>query len=298
MEVSDKLLVVYERLVELKSSGVKMKDIAEAIKFSPSVLSALYSTVLPIYKKTLAESSHDQALDYAISQVNNVSKRRLMSNIDDVYSDLQSYKISNYEQKVPFVDSLISEINHSEKISGNIDGIYLSYSQSSAIGRQMKVEPYLIRTSDDGKNLIVARKNTAGAVHEGFGILRENRNLYILFSESSGSFFAPVSVMLQLPFIESPSIIKGLYICLDVANNPIARRIALKKVSQRICINELEKIDSMLIDEDMLDDDQRLFFEYTCGVQDAIRMCTLPSRNFTASDLAKEKEIISIFSRE
>ena len=44
------LVEVYERLKHLKEQeGVKMKDIAAATGWAPSVLSALYATVLPTF---------------------------------------------------------------------------------------------------------------------------------------------------------------------------------------------------------------------------------------------------------
>ena len=40
---------IYERIAFLRQKGVKMKEMAEQANMSPSVLSALYSTVLPAY---------------------------------------------------------------------------------------------------------------------------------------------------------------------------------------------------------------------------------------------------------
>jgi hypothetical protein len=38
---------IYDRITYLRQKGMKMKDIAGCIDFAPSVLSALYTTVLP-----------------------------------------------------------------------------------------------------------------------------------------------------------------------------------------------------------------------------------------------------------
>ena len=60
-----------------------MKEIADHTQMAASVLSSLYSSVLPTFigevKKGIAE---EEALDYALSQVNNVSKKRLLGNLD------------------------------------------------------------------------------------------------------------------------------------------------------------------------------------------------------------------------
>ena len=43
----EELKEIYDRMTFLRQKGVKMKDMAERAGFSPSVLSAIYSTVLP-----------------------------------------------------------------------------------------------------------------------------------------------------------------------------------------------------------------------------------------------------------
>jgi lambda repressor-like predicted transcriptional regulator len=42
---------IYERISFLRQKGIKMKEMAEQAGISPSVLSAIYSTVLPAYLK-------------------------------------------------------------------------------------------------------------------------------------------------------------------------------------------------------------------------------------------------------
>lgn len=42
---------IYERISFLRQKGIKMKGMAEQAGISPSVLSAIYSTVLPAYLK-------------------------------------------------------------------------------------------------------------------------------------------------------------------------------------------------------------------------------------------------------
>ena len=47
----EELKEIYERMTFLRQKGIKMKDMAERAGFSPSVLSAIYSTVLPYRKR-------------------------------------------------------------------------------------------------------------------------------------------------------------------------------------------------------------------------------------------------------
>jgi len=78
----DDLKEIYERIKLLRRKGVKMKDIAESTGFTPSVLSALFTTVMPEYFKNIDKGmAEDEALDKAVMWVNNVSKKRLLGSL-------------------------------------------------------------------------------------------------------------------------------------------------------------------------------------------------------------------------
>ena len=70
---------LYRRIEYLRNNGIKMKEIADCAGMAPSILSSLYTTVLPTYFEELKNCSHEEALDHAIVLVNNISKRRLLS---------------------------------------------------------------------------------------------------------------------------------------------------------------------------------------------------------------------------
>ena len=70
---------LYRQIEYLRNNGIKMKEIADCAGMAPSILSSLYTTVLPTYFEELKNCSHEEALDHAIVLVNNISKRRLLS---------------------------------------------------------------------------------------------------------------------------------------------------------------------------------------------------------------------------
>ena len=73
------LIEIYRRIEYLRNNGLKMKEIADYVDMAPSVLSALYSSVLPTYVTSLKQGhSEEDSLDLALAQVNNVSKKRLL----------------------------------------------------------------------------------------------------------------------------------------------------------------------------------------------------------------------------
>lgn len=49
------LIEIYRRIEYLRNNGLKMKEIADYVDMAPSVLSALYSSVLPTYVTSLKQ---------------------------------------------------------------------------------------------------------------------------------------------------------------------------------------------------------------------------------------------------
>lgn len=63
-----------------------MKDISEETNIASSVLSSLYSSVLPVYVNLRSNGEDpEKSLDQALQQVNNVSKRKLLGCLDALY---------------------------------------------------------------------------------------------------------------------------------------------------------------------------------------------------------------------
>lgn len=78
----EELKVIYDRVTFLRQKGVKMKDIAERAGMTSSVLSAIYSTVLPAFFKNAEKGMEaDEALSQALVWVNNVSKKRSLGSL-------------------------------------------------------------------------------------------------------------------------------------------------------------------------------------------------------------------------
>ena len=85
---------IYERISFLRQKGIKMKEMAEQAGISPSVLSAIYSTVLPAYlKNTEKGENEDEALNNALVWVNNVSKKKLLGSLANLKNSLFAMEI-------------------------------------------------------------------------------------------------------------------------------------------------------------------------------------------------------------
>ena len=149
----NELIEIYKRIEYLRNNGVKMKEIADHTQMAASVISSLYSSVLPTYigevKKGIAE---EEALDYALSQVNNVSKKRLLGSLESMKARLLELEPpqEGEKRKSPFWEMMAKESRASAQKANNYSGIYMSYSLSSAADA-LKVEPYLIAASENNE---------------------------------------------------------------------------------------------------------------------------------------------------
>lgn len=271
-----------------------MKDVANRIDLAPSVLSALYATVLPDYCQELEISGHYDALEHALAQVNNISKKRLLSKLDSILEQLADFnpEIKIKESSHPFIHQLLSEMNHRSTQKSHLEGIYLGYSISSS-EEAMKIEPYRIFRSENASQLGIARKSVFGAMHEGLGILQKHQVLYGLFNEVQEPDFALVSLYLQLPFSEKPSMLKGLYMSLDYNKNPIARRIVLIKVSDETSPEAYEAHEARLVLGNEISPEEKVYFDYSCERSDSLRMCAIPAPKMDERDLISEKKCLS-----
>ena len=300
MTEQKQLTEIYERLKQLRREGVKMKDIAVFADVSPSVLSALYATVLPEFCGRVGEKGFDRALDDALAQVNNLSRKRLFEMIDGLHARLQGFseRTSASPHKVhPFLRFLREATAASAAKLGNLAGIYMSYSCSSSV-RALKAEPFYFALADDGQSFIVGRKSIHGSIREGVGVIQERQIMYLLFNAFQEPNMSLATVYLQLPFLENIRYLRGLYLVPDYNKNPIARRIVLVKLSGDYSPEAFERVEAGIIMQDRFSDEQELIFNYTCERTDYIKMCTLPSPKLDLRDLQAEKKLLDAEARE
>ncbi len=282
----------YELINELRQKGVKMKDIANYINLSSSVVSALYSTVLPTFINNKEKLGAEEALDYAISQVNNVSKKKLLITISDIYQRLLSLKPNQeYSPTDTFIATLDRFVKKVDNTIFNYLGIYNSYSLSSARDA-LKVEPFILSAGDSGE-ISVVRKNAYNTINTGVAIVANGHSMYILLNESNENQLALVTIYLQLPFYEKATFLRGLYITLDYNRNPIGRRILFVKKSNLTDSPELETMEGEILDKETLNDEMKAYYDYVSGTSDVIKMCSIPFPKFDLDDLIMEKMILS-----
>ncbi len=184
----EELREIYDRMTFLRQRGVKMKEMAEKAGLASSVLSAIYSTVLPAYfRNTEKGMEADAALDAALVWVNNVSKKKLLGSLatlkEAVFTIDFNVKTGAAGGRNPFLMQLEGNVADSVKRISNVSGTYVSYSLSSG-SRSLKVEPYLIAPAESGGYVEVGHNNAYGATHWGVGLMNGYSHLYLMFNEN------------------------------------------------------------------------------------------------------------------
>lgn len=293
----DELKQIYERISYLRTKGVKMKDIAESTQIVPSVLSALYSTVLPAYIKNRDKGmEEEEALDNSLVWVNNISKKKLLNMLpklkEGIFNFDMTVKSKDTNTVIPFIETLIYNLHETVGRINTFSGIYMSYSISSS-SKVLKAEPYLIAPSEDGNYVEVGHNNAYGSTHWGAAFMNGTDHLYLMFNEKEKPQIALFNICLKLPMFDNPKYLKGVYTCLDYNYNPIARRILFVKVSDDVSRSEFLKIKGEVKPENDLNEVEKTYFHYTCQQEDVIRMCAIPAPQMNEQDLILEKKILS-----
>lgn len=293
----DSLKLIYERITYLRQHGMKMKEIASRAEVSPSILSAIYSTVIPAYTKRRAEGMDEhRALDEALVWVNNVSKKKLLALVQPLLSALAEMETPDNADTTQggtggnaYAMRLGRRMKEAATASDGLTGTYLSYSMSSAADR-LKIEPYLITPSEDGSCLRVVHNNAYGTTHEGFALMNGRTHMYLYFNETRAPQLSLFQICLRIPMYDRPPFLRGLYMCFDYNFNPIARRILFVKQSDDTDTDKFASLKGCLKRKDELDDKELTYYRYTCGAEDVLRMGNILHPTMTEEDLEEEKD--------
>ncbi len=286
---------LYKRIEYLRNNGTKMKEIADWVGMAPSVLSSLYTTVLPAYFESAKTMPQEEALDQALSLVNNVSKRKLLSGLENTLNRLDELEPAalHTQKGIPFIESLNEELSLSARKTTNICGLYTSYSLSSS-SDCLKCEPYIITLSDNKDHIRIGRLNAYDEVQWGIGVNGDPQNFYCMFSENPVPPLTLVTVYLQIPMFKKPRQRRGLYLGLDYNRNPIARRIIFIKHSDSTNMDDFLELKGAIIPKEELTEEQIPYYNYTCQPGDYIKTCSVPSPSLNEKDLEREKKILAI----
>ena len=179
--------------------------------------------------------------------------------------------------------------------AGVYTGLYLAYS-SSSFSDGLKVEPYMIASITDGDTMPkVYSQSMSGEYYTGVGLFSPFQIGYLMFNEQKRLQLALKVVYLQLPIIEYPNILKGIYLTHDYNRNPIARRILFIRQGDEIPLEEFANMRTEVIPKALLNNELIDYYNYTCEEGDVIKSMMLVSPEKDLNDLKREKELLKLF---
>lgn len=262
---------------------------------SERIVIALYDRPCPLILNRPKQCRRKRRSTRPLSLVNNVSKRKLLSGLENTLNRLDELEPAalHTQKGIPFIESLNEELSLSARKTTNICGLYTSYSLSSS-SDCLKCEPYIITLSDNKDHIRIGRLNAYDEVQWGIGVNGDPQNFYCMFSENPVPPLTLVTVYLQIPMFKNPRQLRGLYLGLDYNRNPVARRIVLIKESESTDIEEFLAMKNGLIAKEDFTPDKQSYYDYTCQTGDYIKMCTVPSLRMDESDLIKEKKMLAL----
>ncbi len=296
MRNMDRLQELYEQLRRLRAAGVKMKDIARSTGLPSSVLSSLYSSVLPAYSALVAEgTAGDDALDEAIRGVNNVSKRRLKDSIDGLckgVSAVETSFVNSSDAASSFLGALSAAAGRYLVEAQAYSGLYTCYGFSAHAGC-MAAEPYMVRRVEAGDTVQrVCCRQVDGNLVEGICLFTPFLAGYMLFNGRSNARFALTAVCLRLPALSFPYYIKGISLSHDYNCNPTARRVILVREGDDIALDDFSRLEARVIAGEGLTGDLKAYYDYTCGEGDVVRSMVFTSPGKCLDDLFREKAVL------
>lgn len=296
--VTNQIIQINELLTKARQGGIQMKQLAEAVNVSPSVLSAFYRTVIPAFKDSITKMKYEDAIEYSFSLVNNISKSRFLPFLPNIVLAIEEITQRNvnevkYDDK-RFLDNFIQTVQNSQNSTNSIEGTYMTYSISSS-EKSMKCEPMII--SRTASSMIkVSRLSTHHIIQEGFGMVADHQSLTIILNEAKYPKYYPLTIQINIPMCFNPKIYRGIFMTLDSSSHPIARRIIIKKISDNASSIELQEIKAELMMPNVINTSElKDYFEYLCDRNDILRVSVIPEPTADIRDLKIEKKILKLY---
>lgn len=296
-EQMDSFISLYQNLKKLREGGIRMKEIAEEVNVASSVLSSLYSSVLPTYVQLVHNGKDsDSALEEALQLVNNVSRRKLVSCVDELLqrTTAMDYRLFTNAKRCSFWSDMEKESIKNYEQANIYAGVYRAYSRSSYCDG-MKIEPYMIATTKDsnyGSNIFC--QNWEGKTYVGSGVFFPGQCGYLLFNEQQKLQLTLKTIHLQLPLLEQPVQMKGIYLTHDYNQNPIARRILFIRESEEVPFEEFCQRKTLVIPKQEISEQLMPYYNYTCQKEDYIRSFAMASPQNDENNLKLEKELLKL----
>jgi hypothetical protein len=279
---------------QLIDKGYRKKDIAALLETPAPVFSSLFKTILPILAEISPEDPNpEEKIQYAFSQVNNMSSSKTLQLLEEYVAKLEVTINKNLTQNQNFdYFSLLKQEAKSsyDFIKQYYEGLYEFYYLSSD-NNLVKKEPFLICANSVEKNIEVSKGNkNSRLLYRGIGLLSNHHTLTCQLSEANDNPQEHIMIHLSLPFIRKSEFLRGVFIAINYACQPLARKVVIKKAQDNWNEADIDKMETVYFNDDNSDEIKEIH-SYLTSEPGKIECFSIPNPKFDLEDLEQELKI-------
>lgn len=285
-----RFLQLIEELIEKKA--YKKKEISNHLQIAQPAFSSLASVVLP----AILELDEDlpnfkEEVKKCFKKVNNVSQKKVMHQMDQMIFTLEQLLNDNVlkQGSVNVYQVLQERANKSYGVVKNkFAGLWDCYYYSSNKDR-VKKEPFWIRFHETKKEIVVLKGNQNNTInYTGTAFMAENHTLVVQVVENSVKLNETLLMYFSVPIIDDVEFLRGMFIGLSYAQQPIARRVVLKKVADNCDLSFFSKIKT----DYAVSGEHFEIMQYLTDKSSFVQSVSLINPTFDEQDLVKELEML------
>ncbi|MCT4644775.1 MAG: hypothetical protein N4A74_07300 [Carboxylicivirga sp.] len=279
---------------QLNNKGYKKKDLAAILEIPAPVFSSLLNTILPLIAEIAPqEKRQEEKINYAFSQVNNMSPQKTLDALGDYTLKLEKALNTNLTltNHLDYLSLIKQQARNSyEYIKQYYEGVYHLYYVSSN-HYQIKCEPFLIKANPIEKTIEVLKGNQkSNLFYIGVAMLAGNHTLTIQLAEANESPQEFLMANLSLPFIRKSNYLRGTFNAVSYASQPIARKMVIHKLEKHSEPFDYHAMETVYFAKDEQSDIPEIH-QYLLSEPSKIECYSIPNPKFDAGDLIQELKI-------
>ena len=283
-------------ITKLRERGYKKKDIAAILEVPAPVLSNLINTILPTLCSISPETSNpEEQVQFAFSQVNNMSSTKTLQALKTYVQKLQSAvnNKGNLSDEKGYFTLLRQQTRDSYQfVKDYYQGTYNLYYISSNYGC-VKKEPFQIKANSIEKAIEIRKGNKKSAVqYKGIALANSKHSLNCQLVEDGSNPQENMSIILSLPFIHETNFLRGIILNLSYGRQPISRKIVLHKISSAQQPEAYQEIETRLFKKETPADIPEIH-NYLYDKPSKIECFAIPNPQFNFTDLTSEIDLIN-----
>lgn len=318
---SERFLELVDKLVNIK--GYKKKEIAKELGLAFPAFSGLCNTVLPEVAKLrvrIVGMDDGKAVNKAVNIAENkavnlevpaeITDNEVYLKVREAFGLVNNLSMSKITASVSVMNGKMEEMMSGSRkeyakgdifsvlrkqaeqsypyIAENIQGLWKCFYYSSN-KEMVKGEPFLIRADKMNKTMEVYKGNRTNSIsYYGTAYLSGSHTLTVSMAERGLRVEESLLMYFSIPLVNEINMMRGTFLSLSYARQPIARRVVLKRVSDDCDFDAFDSIQSAY----SFSGEDRKIAEYLCSQGGIIRNIQIFNPSFDEDDLEKETDLL------